>query len=100
MTTTTKITKTNANAISRLLTAKGFRRSVSATTIVRGYHIDSDGFIAINCGIGVIVKWHYTRHSPFFNELDRISEFLISKGYEVNVRGTYTLKLFVTKEGN
>lgn len=100
MTTTTKITKTNANAISRLLTAKGFRRSVSATSIVRGYHIDSEGFIASNCGTGVTVQWNYTRHSRFLDELDRISAFLISKGYEVNVRGTSTLKLFVTKEGN
>ena len=93
----TTSTKASAASISRLLSAKGFRRSTSATTIIRGYHIVSEGFIASNCGAGVIVEMQYTRHSTDINQLDRIHAVLIAKGYEVNVRGTS--KLFVTKAG-
>ena len=96
----TTSTKTSAASISRFLSAQGFKKNVEATSMVRGYHISSGGFVATNSGAGVLVEVIYTRYAADINQLDRIYAVLTAKGYEVNVRGTSKLRLFVTKEGN
>jgi hypothetical protein len=97
---TATTTKANATVISKLLKAQGFRRSTSATTKIRGYHIVSEGFEVTQSLNTVVVEYHYSRTSQEFNQLDKIMFFLENKGYAVKSFGNTVVKLAVTKAGN
>jgi hypothetical protein len=99
MNTATVTTKANATVISKLLKAQGFRRSTSATTKIRGYHIVSEGFEVTQSFNTVVVEYHYSRTSQEFNQLDQIMFFLENKGYAVKAFGGSVVKLAVTKVG-
>jgi hypothetical protein len=97
--TTATTTKANASVVSKLLKAEGFRRSNSASTKIRGYHVVSEGFEVYQSGSSVVIDYHYTRFSPDFAQLDKIMRCLESKNYVVKSFGTSKIKLAVTKAG-
>lgn len=86
-------TKTaSATAISRALNAKGFSKSSSGATRVRGYHYTSEGFVVANYPKSVIVTYepgsssHFSRNYELVIErqvstINAMFTYLVEKGY-------------------
>ena len=90
MITTTKTA--SATAISRALNTKGFSKSSSGATRVRGYHYTSSGFVVTNYPKSVIVTYemgdsaHFSRNYELINErqmsaINAMFIYLVEKGY-------------------
>tara|TARA_R110000868_G_scaffold73093_5_gene212384 strand:- start:2041 stop:2364 length:324 start_codon:yes stop_codon:yes gene_type:complete len=93
----TASTKTaSATAISRALNAKGFSKSSSGATRVRGYHYTSEGFVVTNYPKSVIVTYEPGSSSHFSRNYELVIErqvsatnamfsYLVEKGYKATM---------------
>jgi hypothetical protein len=101
-------TKTaSATAISRALNAKGFSKSSSGATRVRGYHYTSEGFVVTNYPKSVIVTYepssslHFSRNYELVIErqvsaINAMFTYLVEKGYNAVITEN---RIVITKVG-
>ena len=94
----------NTSAVSRALTAAGFRKSVSRPTRIKGWHDWNEGF---TCEKGyvdgtVIVAWRMAKWSRDSErrsqKLSEVGKALITKGYSVELDESWSWpRLVVTR---
>jgi len=93
------IQRTNASAVSRIL-SKQFNKSESSATRIRGWHHTSTGFEVTQGHTNVWVKFIYKNTDASRDSWKRAAEMreqmlpayatlLASKGYETEIRGEY-----------